>query len=104
MAKGAKTGGGSRKGKPNKSTADIKAVAQEYGPSAIAVLTEIMESKEQPPAARVAAAKELLDRGYGKSLQGVALTGALALTRSPHELSDDELAAIAAAGRTGTAD
>jgi len=107
MPRGSKPGerrGGRKTGTPNKVTADIRAIAQDYGPSAITVLTEIMQSKEQPPAARVAAAKELLDRGYGKSIQGVALTGALAITRSPHELTDDELAAIAAAGRPGTAD
>lgn len=69
MALGKKTGGGSRKGIPNKSTADIKVVAQRYGEDAIDTLVEIMKSKEAPPAARVNAAKEILDRGYGKSVQ-----------------------------------
>ena len=77
MPRGSKPGerrGGRKTGTPNKVTADIRAIAQDYGPSAITVLTEIMQSKEQPPAARVAAAKELLDRGYGKSVQKTDLT------------------------------
>ena len=77
MAKGKKTGGGSRKGKPNKTTADVKVIAQEYGQRAIDRLVKIMESDVQPAAAQVAAAKELLDRGYGKAVQAMKLDGGL---------------------------
>jgi|SRR5690348_1979817 len=73
MAKGRKTGGGSRAGKPNKATANIKAIAQEYGPQAIAVLVEIVNDKAAPHASRVAAADKLLDRGYGKARQDIDL-------------------------------
>jgi hypothetical protein len=73
MAKGIKTGGRA-KGTPNKVTADIKALAQAHGPAAIAKLVAIMTTSESHTAS-IAAAKELLDRGYGKAMQGVELTG-----------------------------
>jgi hypothetical protein len=63
--------GGRQKGVPNKATAEIKALAQDYGPDAIKTLVSIMKAAKQPPAARVAAAKELLDRGYGKAAQPI---------------------------------
>ncbi len=87
MAKGTKTGGGSRKGVPNKATADIKVLAQQYGESAIVTLHQIMMDNGQPPAARVAASKELLDRGYGKSVQKSDLTSSDG-TMTPKGLSD----------------
>ena len=74
MAKGKKTGGGTRRGVPNKLTADVKAVAQEYGQEAVDTLAQIMRGAEMPPAARVSAAKELLDRGYGKAPQTIDQT------------------------------
>lgn len=70
MAKGVKTGG-RQKGTPNKTTADIKAVAQEFGPEAVKYLVEIARDGDAPPAARVAAVKEILDRGYGKAKQPI---------------------------------
>jgi 3-methyladenine DNA glycosylase/8-oxoguanine DNA glycosylase len=73
MAKGVKTGG-RVKGSVNKATADLKALAQTYAPDAVKTLAEIMMTSENHTA-RIAASKELLDRGYGKSIQGVELTG-----------------------------
>jgi hypothetical protein len=66
MPKGIKYGG-RQKGSLNKSTREIKALAQEYGPDAIAVLARIMNDPNEEPHARIAAAKELLDRGYGRA-------------------------------------
>lgn len=63
--------GGRKKGTPNKVTADVKSVAQEYGQEAIKSLVEIMRGTDYPPAARVAASKEILDRAYGKAQQSV---------------------------------
>lgn len=60
--------GGRRKGSRNKATADVKAAAQKYTTEALATLAEIMRKGESEPA-RVASAKELLDRGHGKSPQ-----------------------------------
>jgi hypothetical protein len=62
--------GGRKAGVPNKATAEIKAIAQQYGPRAIEVIAEIME-KSADPKARVSAANSLLDRGYGKPAQTI---------------------------------
>lgn len=77
MAKGSAPGerrGGRKKGTPNKATADIKALAQQYGPEAIHKLVNILQTSDSDQAC-IAAVKELLDRGYGKAMQGVELTG-----------------------------
>ena len=47
-------------------SAEIRVLARERTPEAINVLTEIMRDPKAPPAARVAACRELLDRGYGR--------------------------------------
>lgn len=65
MAKGLKTGG-REKGTLNKFTAEVKSLAQQHGAEAIEVLRKIMQESDNEPA-RIAAAKELLDRGYGRS-------------------------------------
>lgn len=73
MSRGAKPGerrGGRAKGTPNKSTADVKAMAQKHGPDAIKELARLALHAEAEPA-RVAAIKEILDRAYGKSAQPV---------------------------------
>jgi hypothetical protein len=63
--------GGSRKGKPNKATADIKALAREYAPVAMKELARLAAEAESE-AARVAAIKELFDRGFGKATQPIS--------------------------------
>jgi hypothetical protein len=73
MAKGVKTGG-RVKGTPNKITADVRALAQEYGEDAIRELATILTTSENH-SARIAAAKEILDRGYGKATQSVEMAG-----------------------------
>lgn len=111
FAKGRKKTGGRVKGKPNKLTEDIKALAQQYGPAAIQTLVELMMDADYEPT-RVAAAKELLDRGYGKSVQPVEgdtrLTiryeVALAFGQPAHLQSDDALPArISGPARNGQA-
>lgn len=67
MAKGTKTGG-RVKGTPNKATHDVKAAARIHGPRALQVLSSLMETAESEQA-RISAAKEILDRAYGKSTQ-----------------------------------
>ena len=71
--KGRKTGG-RVKGVPNKATREIKALAQQYTDQALTTLVQVMQASESD-AARVAAARELLDRGYGKSTQAVTGEG-----------------------------
>lgn len=73
--KGTPKTGGRAPGSRNKLTADVKALAQLHGADAIGVLAEIMNDESHPPAARVAAAKELMDRGFGKSMQPTEITG-----------------------------
>ena len=64
-------GPGRPKGVPNKANADIKAAAAIHGPAALQVLLDIAQDEEKPPAARVAAAQAVLDRGYGKPTQAI---------------------------------
>ena len=70
---GRRAGAGRRLGATNKHTADIKAIAQPYGPAAIALLAEMSGLapgvRAEPDAVRIAAIKELLDRGFGKATQ-----------------------------------
>lgn len=71
--KGLPRTGGRKPGTPNKVTADVRALAGKFGPKALNTLAKIMESEKQPAAARVSAAKELLDRAYGKAPQPIAV-------------------------------
>ncbi|WP_017521957.1 hypothetical protein ACQCLI_18155 [Pseudomonas nitroreducens] len=76
MAHGGKREGAGRKpGSRNKITADIKLVAQSFGEEAIKHLVEIARDGDAAPAARVAAVKEILDRGFGKSKQEMEVSG-----------------------------
>lgn len=66
--------GGRVKGTPNKSTAEIKELAQTYSTDALKTLATIMLTSENDTA-KIAAAKELLDRGYGKPTQAMEHSG-----------------------------
>lgn len=59
--------GGRVKGTPNKATASIRDIARQYTAEAVDALVGVLTAPEEPAAARVAAAKEILDRGYGKA-------------------------------------
>lgn len=82
MAASSTSGQGRPKGVPNKNTADIKALAQQYGPAAIARLAEmagLVAGPDGKPIGRAqseqvqqGALKELVDRGYGKARQPVS--------------------------------
>lgn len=48
---------------------DIRSLARSHDGMAIRVLAGIARQKTAPPAARVAACRELLDRGHGKAEQ-----------------------------------
>jgi hypothetical protein len=67
---GARPGAGRPKGAVTKATADIRALASQYGPAALKELARLAEHAESE-AARVSAIKELLDRGYGRSPQPI---------------------------------
>src|SRR5215469_10346421 len=54
---------------------EIRTLARSYTKAAINTLVGIMRQPKAPPAARVAAAIHLLDRGWGKAAQLVAVDG-----------------------------
>ena len=60
--------GGRKVGTPNKATADIRALAQLHCADAMTELARLA-TRAESEAARVAAIKELFDRGFGKSKQ-----------------------------------
>lgn len=64
---------GRKTGSPNMATAAIRALAGEHANEAITMLVALMKSDDTPAAARISAAKELLERGYGKSGNYAAL-------------------------------
>ncbi len=61
-----RTQAGRKPGSPNKATAAIRALAGEHADKAIDILAELMEGQDTPAAARITAAKELLERGFGR--------------------------------------
>lgn len=85
-----RAGMGRPKGSKNKSTADIKMAAQLHGEAAIKRLAELMMSAESEQA-QIAAAKELLDRGYGKAVQAIEASGP---EGGPIQISRIELVAL----------
>lgn len=84
MPKGVKYGGRT-KGTPNKATASVKELAMVYVPAAIEGLAKIASDSGMPAQARVAAYKELLDRGVGKSIATQIIQ---AEVTTPKSLSD----------------
>ena len=88
--------GGRQKGSVNKVLTDIKPLAKEYGPRAIAVLAQLMENCETPAPARISAARELLLRGYGAPSMSLDVD----IKTSIYKLTDAELLDIAARGRS----
>ena len=99
MPRGAKPGeyrGGRKKGVPNKVTQTIREAAQKHGKSAIRTLVDLMNDG-QNDSVKIQAAKELLDRGYGKS----AIVADINVTHEIVDVTDAELANIATAGGPG---
>ena len=54
-----------------KTPTEIRSLARAHTEGALKILAGIMNKTDAPEAARVAAAKELLDRGWGKSVQHI---------------------------------
>jgi hypothetical protein len=95
----AKTAGsGRKKGQPNRIVTDIKLLAQGFGAEAIGILVGLMRDADFETV-RVSAAKELLDRAYGKAVQPVEADVqhtiryeiSLAFGQPTHLQSDDAL-------------
>lgn len=54
-----------------KSLTEIRSIARSHTEAAINALLSVMNQPESPPAARVAAANSILDRGWGKPAQPI---------------------------------
>lgn len=87
----AKGESGNPGGRP-KVALEVRELARTYGPRAITRLAELMDNPKSEPQTVIAAARALLDRGYGKPIQELEITPNK--TRDARELSDDDLAAI----------
>jgi hypothetical protein len=85
MASGTKTGG-RRKGTPNKATAQVRALAQDYGPDALKELHRLSQEAESE-AARVSACNAILERAYGKSPASVPIEIDLPKTETVEDVS-----------------
>lgn len=70
--------GGRKPGTPNKATADVRALAQQYAPASLQELARLATQAESEQA-RVSAIKEILDRAYGKAKQSVEVDGSMRL-------------------------
>jgi hypothetical protein len=72
--KGMKTPGSGRKaGTPNKTTAELRELAQAYGPESIEFFVAVRDDPAWPIDVRIMAADKLLDRGYGKASQAISV-------------------------------
>ena len=87
--KGAPKTGGRVAGTPNKSTAEVRELAGQYGPTALAELARLATNADSEQA-RVSACKEILDRAYGKSTQTINRTDSVGVVED--EYSDLEIA------------
>jgi hypothetical protein len=83
-----------------KAATDIRSLARSHTDKALKVLVGIMNQPDAQPAARVAAANSLLDRGWGKATQTIEAT---VTNVDPSRISDGDLAAIVSIdGGSGT--
>ena len=108
-AHGNKTGG-RQKGTPNKATAEVRALATEYGPDAFKKLAELAglakddDGKALSGAfsetARISAIGMLLDRGFGKALPGRLIAIDLPETDTPSGVAK-AVAAVTKAAAAG---
>jgi len=58
---------------PPKTRLEIASLARSYAPAVLNVLIGICMQEKAPPMARIAAGRELLDRGFGKAPQKMTI-------------------------------
>ncbi|MBS0986629.1 hypothetical protein [Acetobacter thailandicus] len=90
--------GGRQKGTLNKATSEVRSLAQSYGAAVIEKLAHLALNGETEQV-QVAACKEILDRGYGKSLAPIAAS--IRKINSIEDMTDEELEALARYGEDG---
>ncbi len=68
-----------------KAPLEIRSLARKHTMKALQVLVDIMEQPSAPHSARTSAAQYLLDRGWGKAVQALEISGEIAskVIRSP---------------------
>lgn len=80
----------------------LEALCRENSEQAVAVLTEIMLDSEQPAAARLAAAQQMLDRGHGKPIDRQAILNmGEGANSNPERLTEAQLLRIASGALAG---
>lgn len=79
----------------SKATAEIRSLARSHTAAAVKTLAGIMRQPKAPAAARVAACKELLDRGWGKAPQAITGPGGGPIqTVDLTNATDEQIAAL----------
>jgi len=74
MARSSTSGQGRPKGALNRSTKSVRELAADFSAKAIEVLVNVMNDSMSPHAARIAAARELLDRAHGRPSATTSVT------------------------------
>jgi hypothetical protein len=91
---GARPGAGRKKGEPNKRTAEIQKAVEASGLTPLDYMLMVMRDEAEDSPRRLAAATAAAPYVHAK-LSSIELSGDMRITR-PQELTDDELANIAA--------
>lgn len=69
----------------------IEALASEHAQLAVGALVDVLSDEDQPAMARVQAAEKLLDRGYGKTVDRLAIAQVSESGKPVGTLTRDEL-------------
>lgn len=88
--------GGRQKGTPNKSTNEIKELAQRHCPEVLAEFARIFKDKKADLDSRIKVGVELLNRGYGRPAQQLQHAGHDGGPLDLSLMSDEALAAALA--------
>jgi hypothetical protein len=99
---GRRHGSDRKPGIPNRVSADVRALASNYTVEALEALVRILRNEITPAAARVAAIREILDRGHGKPMQPIA--GDPRGVQIEHQVASIELIGVRASADTWSGD
>lgn len=85
-------------GRPIGSTRELAELCRKHGPDAVKTLIQVMQTGD--PGDQIAACKVLLDRGYGKAVDKLEISGPEQGPIDVRELSTQALEQIVARGMT----